>query len=204
MKSKSCNNLWAIFSLILWLQIIPAIFDPPWIEVDTLHDETYFSFAPNAHSDREYAKNLSVIEFEVKLIESSIIYWLWWSILSALGIYSSWLIHKNAKYWSILVVVITGLSCLRTIPITIQLVNFSPSVIHHFSLVWRLFVKAVAEDGSLSYFMYLSRIYVWPYLCLILFIYSGFKLITKIIHSKLPPNKRMQSDQQTATRFVDR
>lgn len=198
MKSKSYSNLWAIFSLILWLQMIPTIFAPPWIEVDTLHDETYFSFAPNAHSDKEYAKNLSVIEFEVKSIESSIIYWLWWSILSALGIYSSWLIHKNAKYWSILVFVITGLSCLRTIPITIQLVNFSPSVIDHFSLVWGLFVKAVAEDGSLSYFMNLSRIYIWPFLCSILFIYSGFKLVTKIINSKLPPNKLLQPDASKA------
>jgi hypothetical protein len=198
-KPMTTSTFWSLFGLLLWLVMIQPILNPPWAEeIDTLHDETHFSFAPNLLSDTEFtndlANNLTVIEFDVQLIKSSIFLRLWWSVLTVLGVYSSWLIYRDSKYWPFLVLVVTGLSCLRTIPITFQLINFFPAVSDHFSYVWRLFVRETTEGFNLTSFMNSIRVFVWPYLCSILLLYSGFSLVKKIMNSNLSPNNRMQPD----------
>jgi len=204
-KSKPSSIFWALFSLLLWLFMIHPILNPPWTEdADPVHDEKYFSFSPNRFSDHEFAENLTVVEFEEEYIKSSVFSWLFWSILTVLGTYSSWLIFRDAKYWPLLVLVVTGLSCIRVIPIAYQFIESAPTVSRYLSYVWSLFVRELTEGFKLTSFMYSVRVFVWPYLCSILFLYAGFKLMKSISKFTLPPNKRMQSDRQTATRFVDR
>ncbi len=191
---KRSSTFWALFSLFVWLHALPGAFGPQLNGLEEIHDENVFSFSPNVYSDRDFAKGLTVIEFEENYISSAIFIWLWICVTLILGIYSSWLIFRDSKYWPYLVLFVTGVTCIKVIPDLIALINLSPSVIDHFITVGNIFAKRLRDGEGFSGLFYHWLIFVWPYFCLILFCYSAFELVIRYKRMRMSPNERMQSD----------
>ncbi len=181
MKIQFTKTFWAVFSIFVWLHILPGAIEPQWNDLNSYHSESVFSFSPNIYSDREFSKDLTVIEFEENYISQATFLWLWSGVLVILGLYSAWLIYQNSKYWPILVLIITGTTCLKVIPDTIELIEQSPSLLDHFSSAGRIFVKSVVEKRDLAFFMKLSLAFAWPFYCLTLFGYASFVIISRFI-----------------------
>ena len=149
--------------------------------MDTFHDESVFSFSPNAFGSIDYSsidsvKDLTVIEFEEMYISSITREWIWLSVTLILGLYGSWLIYRESKYWPIVVLLISGAALIHTFPGTIKLINQSSTVIEHFARAGRLLLNSINEGEGFHRYYLLSSIFAWPFYCLALFSYSGYVL----------------------------
>ena len=118
---------------------------------------------------------------EEMLISARVWKWIIHSILFVLGIYSCWLIFLDSKYWPYLVLTLSGLISVYTIPSVVNLFNFSPTWADHFAYVVGYIPRhASSLEELLEAYLVVMNIYVSPILFGVMFLYTTYEIVIRI------------------------
>ena len=99
MKSKTRHKVWAIFSLLVWLNLVPEVLAPPLATAAEIKSKAEFYVQWEARNSKDHTSSKSIEEWEDEITSEAWFDWTNASLLFAAGLLATWQLWRNSKYW---------------------------------------------------------------------------------------------------------
>jgi len=168
MEMKSTNiQLWAIFSLFVWLHSVLGVYPFPWQQYDEIQANAIGAAQLQESVNPDDPENKTAEQWEQRFIASAWFDWINQAFYLMFGSFFSWLLFIDSKKWPIFMGGISAIALCQTLPDLYGLATIEGSFAGSLN-VWGKLVSRHIQNGDLVSLFPVYLVWIWPLYVLVL------------------------------------